>query len=325
MAKYFPNSKIIKISFNFDIYNNTVNDFIDILSSRIIVTSSESTVFKYLFDDQIIINIWHASGAFKKFGKYSASEMYKLYSNKHQYIITSSPRIKKFYADAFDIPISNILSLGQVRTDILFDIDYIKKLKNNFFNKYPIFKNRKIYFYCPTLRENNNQMTSFSNFNIKQLSKKLNNNEIFMYKLHPAIMNIINNVIGENNSGRITNIKEMNDNIINMSNEDIIELLAVSDVILTDYSSSFMEGMLLNKPVVFTANDIDKYERGFFIDYRKDLPGEIVEGSDDKKLLNALRNASLNHINYEKFKDFHLSACDGNSAERISNFINTFL
>ncbi len=62
-----------------------------------------------------------------------------------------------------------------------------------------------------------------------------------------------------------------------MSHKDIIELLIISDVIITDYSSAFMERLLLNKPVVFAADDIDKYERGFFIDYRKDLPGEIVE------------------------------------------------
>ncbi|WP_295161180.1 hypothetical protein [uncultured Brachyspira sp.] len=83
MTKYFPNSKIIKIDFHFNIYNNTVNDFIDILSSNIIVASSESTVFKYLFDDQTIINIWHACGAFKKFGKYSNSKIYELYSSKN--------------------------------------------------------------------------------------------------------------------------------------------------------------------------------------------------------------------------------------------------
>ncbi len=218
------------------------------------------------------------------------------------------------------MPIQNILSLGQVRTDIIFDNNYIKKVKNIFFNKYPFLKDKKIYFYCPTFRENN-KMTSFSSFNIYRLSKKLNSNEIFIYKLHPAIINIINDAAGKNNAKEITNLKETNHNIINMSHKDIIELLIISDVIITDYSSAFMERLLLNKPVVFAADDIDKYERGFFIDYRKDLPGEIVESGKAEDILKALRNASIDHPNYKVFKENHLSACDGHSAERIAYFI----
>ena len=152
----------------------------------------------------------------------------------------------------------------------------------------------------------------------------MDENEIFIYKLHPSIINIIER-LGSNYRDKITNLKEINNNILDMSNEDIMSLLVVSDVILTDYSSAFMEGLLLNKPCVFTANDIDEYERGFYINYRKDLPGEIVESNKAKTLLTALRKASINHQNYEKFKEYHLGSCDGHSIERVVNFIKTFI
>lgn len=318
IINYFPNSKIIKGDFHFNILNNNINDIIDILTAKIIVTSSESSIFNYLFEDQILINIWHASGAFKRFGKHSKSYN-NTKVNKNHYVITSSEKIIPFYAEAFELPKDNIIPLGQIRTDIFFNKIYLEELKKNFFNKYPNLRNKKIYLYVPTFREKNNNIISFFNFDLFKLSRLMNKDEVFLYKLHPAVINIIDS----NNTNTITNLKEINNNILDMSNEDIMSLLVVSDVILTDYSSAFMEGLLLNKPCVFTSNDIDEYERGFYINYRKDLPGEIVESNKAKTLLTSLRKASINHKNYEKFKEYHLGSCDGHSIERVVNFIKT--
>ena len=318
ICKYFKNSKYIKIPVHYDLEN--INDFIDILSAKIIVTSSESTLFKYLFENQILINIWHACGAFKKVGKYSVNNKL-LFEHKNQYFITSSKYINNFYADSFNLNADNVKALGQLRTDILFNKEYIISTKNNIYKKFPILKDKKIYFYCPTFREGNN-ITSFSNFDIIKLSKLLNSNKILIYKLHPKIISKINK---KKNKNLITNLCNIDNKILDMSDEDILELLIICDVILTDYSSAFIEGILLDKPVVFSFNDINKYERGFFIDYRKDLPGEIVKTGKAKDVLTALRRANIKHPNYKEFKKFHLDACDGHSRERICDFINNIL
>ena len=146
----------------------------------------------------------------------------------------------------------------------------------------------------------------------------MKDDEVFIFKLHPLIISRINK---DKSRDKITNMQNINNNILDFSEYNILDLLIISDVIMTDYSSAFMEGLLLNKPIVFAASDIDDYERGFFIDYRKDLPGEIVESNKPEDILEALRNATIEHPNYQIFKENHIGSCDGKSSERIANFI----
>ena len=119
------NIKKIKADINFDIRTNTINDLIDILSAKVIVTSAESSAFQYLFENQVIINIWHACGSFKKTGSaavnvfneknkvlYTLAGYNNVCNSKHQYFITSSESIRQVYADSFDL-------------DILIYLDYL--------------------------------------------------------------------------------------------------------------------------------------------------------------------------------------------------------
>ena len=64
---------------------------------------------------------------------------------------------------------------------------------------------------------------------------------------------------------------------------DINELLLVSDVLVTDYSSVIYEFALLGRPMVFFAPDLEAYERerGFYFDYRTGVPGPGLR--DDRR------------------------------------------
>ena len=322
LYKYFEgyNYKVIKID-SFPSLLKTVNveDYITILSSKIIISTIESRFFiNNLFPDQIFINLWHACGVFKKVGTFSNNfNTNKAYSYRTNYFITSGNIVNKAYSKTFNLEYDNFFALGVPRTDTLFDKDYINNLKVEFYNKNPNLKNKKIYFYCPTFREVNNKDQFICNFDLTKLSRALNDNEIFIYKLHPRILMKLEN----KDTSKITNMHEVNNNILDFSEYNILDLIIISDVIMTDYSSAFMEGLLLNKPIVFAASDIDDYERGFFIDYRKDLPGEIVESNEPEDILKALRNATIEHPNYQIFKENHIGSCDGKSSERIANFI----
>ena len=329
LYKYFNgyNFHIIQTSGWAKLLNNiTLYDLVIILSSKIIVTTYETKfLIDLLFEDQILINLWHACGAFKKIG-FSRNdhtlEKFKIEKYRSDYFITSGKIVNEAYSKSFQIDIDKFISLGVSRTDNLFNEEYINNAKINFYNQNPELKDKRIYFYCPTFREENNKFVFNASFDLLKLSQLLENDEVFIFKLHPLIISRINN---DKSRDKITNMQNINNNILDFSEYNILDLLIISDVIMTDYSSAFMEGLLLNKPIVFAASDIDDYERGFFIDYRKDLPGEIVESNKPEDILEALRNATIEHPNYQIFKENHIGSCDGKSSERIANFIKDII
>ena len=57
---------------------------------------------------------------------------------------------------------------------------------------------------------------------------------------------------------------------------DITDLYMVADCLVTDYSSTVVEYVLLDKPIILFAYDLDKYDRGFYRDYRSTVPGDIA-------------------------------------------------
>ena len=102
-------------------------------------------------------------------------------------------------------------------------------------------------------------------------------------------------------------------------------MLAIADVIITDYSSVIFDASLMDKAMVFYCPDYGSYERDFYLNYDKDLPGEIV--TDPEKLLEALRNAETEEAKQKvrAFREKQMGACDGKSTERIAKLIKDYL
>lgn len=68
---------------------------------------------------------------------------------------------------------------------------------------------------------------------------------------------------------------------------------------VTDYSSTVVEYVLLDKPIILFAYDLDKYDRGFYRDYRSTVPGDIAYSTEE--LLQLLQK---NVDNAQKRQDF---------------------
>nr|WP_233265079.1 CDP-glycerol glycerophosphotransferase family protein [Halomarina oriensis] len=73
--------------------------------------------------------------------------------------------------------------------------------------------------------------------------------------------------------------------------DDLSTMLPHVDVLVTDYSSVCVDYLLLDRPMVFYAPDLDAYreERGFYVDYESFVPGPLV--TDDDALVDALARA----------------------------------
>ena len=177
----------------------------------------------------------------------------------YDYATVSSENIIKFYAEGFGISDKNVLATGVPRTDIFSDEDYAQKVKADFYSRHPKLKDKKIILFAPTFRGNgqNSAYYPIDVFNPNKFFEDTNGEYAILIKLHPFCKEkyVIN--------------KKYKDYIIDLSNEDELnDLLFVTDLLITDYSSSVFEASLLNIPMLFFAYDLYQYisERDFYCD-----------------------------------------------------------
>ena len=112
-----------------------------IATSRVLVTDDYVRYLRLfpLKKEQRVIQLWHACGAFKKFGIQGTTLSLGLERSTHiQYnlVSVSSEGIRDIYANAFDIDVTHVVALGVPRTDIFFDEEAIKKRCENIYIKY---------------------------------------------------------------------------------------------------------------------------------------------------------------------------------------------
>ncbi|GAA2981900.1 hypothetical protein GCM10010447_08100 [Streptomyces fulvorobeus] len=67
------------------------------------------------------------------------------------------------------------------------------------------------------------------------------------------------------------------------AHHDVTELLTLADALITDYSSIMFDYVLLDRPVVLFAPDLDAYAaaRGSYFDLREKAPGPLVETEEE--------------------------------------------
>jgi CDP-glycerol glycerophosphotransferase (TagB/SpsB family) len=266
----------------------------------------------FLFGRFNFIQCWHGT-PLKKMGedilikKRKFSLVKKIEENKYDMVVSNCPYSSKIFKKLFSS--SKILETGYPRNDIFKFPDFfsIEKLKEKInLNKY-----NKIFLYAPTFRKLKENTNPFSGIFLKKINDiMLSDNSIFLIKQHPYASSIE----GLDKFSRIIDISE----IVN----DIQEVLIYTDILITDYSSVFFDYSLLNKPMIFFAKDLDDYDndRGLYLNYRKEMPGPIIE--NDKEFLKLLNNYKIlyskNNINKIRiFKNKFNKYQDGKNCERL--------
>ncbi|WP_346922879.1 CDP-glycerol glycerophosphotransferase family protein [Glutamicibacter creatinolyticus] len=115
---------------------------------------------------------------------------------------------------------------------------------------------------------------------------------------------------------------DIEDRILDVSHyPDIQELFLASNMLVTDYSSSFFDYAILNRPIIFFAFDLSNYRdnlRGFYLDYEKELPGPIVQRTSElyaeiSRQRNVRSSFNINKEFVAKFAPHE----DGNAASRV--------
>lgn len=275
--------------------------------------------------NQEIVQLWHGPGAFKKMG-YSRPDhkkgLFSKYASHRNYTkaIVTSPMIEWCFKEGFGMEKKGVVSApGFPRCDCFFDENYIKKVKDKFYKEYPILKNKKIILFAPTYRGTNLKVANyeFDKLDLDLLYEKLSSEYVFVFKWHPAIYNNMQLDILEN-----YDFTKYGDFYWDLSKyRDINDLLIVSDILVTDYSSVIFDYVLLDKPVVYFTYDLEEYEsnRGLYYPFDDYVYGSVAKTS--LELATSIRKGKMMKEKRKEFKNKFMSSCDGNSTKKTYDFI----
>ena len=260
-----------------------------------------------------VIQIWHAAGAFKKFGHsavgYKESNTREFENQAHQFYtkaVVTSKEIVPHYAEAFNLPKESVYPLGLARTDYFFNQDAMEYTRQVYLGTYPAIRGKKVITYAPTFRGGPGERANFSlKLDLVQMANALRDEYVLVLKMHPSV------------TKGLKIPEEVEDFVINMSANDINNVLAITDILISDYSSLIFEYALLERPMIFFAYDLDEYmeDRGFYYDYEDFVPGPITKTTEDIVDLISRNDYDLEKV--KAFKERFFDHLDGNSAKRI--------
>lgn len=250
--------------------------------------------------DLKIIQIWHALGAFKKFGKSvldkeggkssKTASAFKMHNN-YSYIAASGDECVPFFAQAFGQPVSKFIPIGIPRMDYLTDPQENERVRGNVLRKYPQLANgRKNILYAPTFRDTQQDKDALANAT-EELVNKVNYSDFNLIVKHHVV---------DSNKEQIYTDSRMNK--AEGENFTAMDFMCVADYVVTDYSSVIYEALLKDLPIYIYCFDSDKYidERGFYIDFWTDIPA--LYSKNAKGICDFI--ASGMHANSEKEENF---------------------
>ena len=100
---------------------------------------------------------------------------------------------------------------------------------------------------------------------------------------------------------------------------EINDLLLVTDILITDYSSVCFEFGILNKPMLFFAFDVEEYikERDFYYDYFEFIPGPLVKNSEE--IVHRIKTKQFEMEKIPPFIDYFFKNTLGNASSTVVN------
>ena len=267
--------------------------------------------------ETVAINLWHACGAFKKFGRSTAElkfgssaatlDKYPNYGNL-THVTVSSPEVIWAYEEAMHLPKGIVKATGVSRTDQFYDKKFVESRKQKLYEIMPEAKDKKVILYAPTFRGHVATASSPDRIDFERFCRELGNEYVIVCKHHPFVKNPP--IIPEELQHFARDLTKY------LSIED---LLCCADICISDYSSLVFEYSLFEKPMIFYAYDYDNYcdWRGFYYDYSEFTPGPVVQTEDE--LLNRIKNIDTQFDKQKviDFKEKFMGSCDGHATERI--------
>ncbi|HET7627066.1 MAG TPA: CDP-glycerol glycerophosphotransferase family protein [Bacillales bacterium] len=264
------------------------------------------------------IQLWHAAGAIKKFGlkdrsvpkrrKQAIRRFRKVYERFHK-VAVGSEAMAEIFTEAFDLPPENMIRTGVPRTDLFFDSEKIERITEQLRNANPALQDKKVILYAPTFRDG--QRDGFEcRLDFDSMERALKDTHVLLLRFHPTVTR--RNDYERTHPGFVFDYSD---------HPDVNELLLITDVLVTDYSSIPYEFSLLRRPMIFFTKDQQEYkrQRGYFGDYESIVPGPVT--NDTKSVIELLLKGEFDMGRIERFSQLWNRYSTGQSSKNVVDYL----
>lgn len=281
-------------------------------TSKIVVLDSYCMCASFLKHkkDLKIIQMWHSVGTMKKFGyeilnmdegsNEKLAKTMKMHKN-YDVILCAGEGYQCDLCRGFNYTEDKIRIIPLPRVDLLTNKKYIEETKKKIYGKYNLLNKKENILYVPTFRKDEKEFTKYINKLIESIDYTKYN---LIIKLHPLSKTIIDNP-----------------SVIVDKDFSSLEMLCVSDHVITDYSCILYEAGIMNKPLYFYSFDYSKYieKRNINIDYKKELPGVI--SNNPKKIIDSIESKEYDYDKLHTFINKYIDTNRKNCTKRIYKLI----
>ncbi|MFT8458974.1 MAG: CDP-glycerol glycerophosphotransferase family protein [Liquorilactobacillus ghanensis] len=258
--------------------------------------------------------LWHGF-PIKRIGADSPitpNEGKKIYE-KYQYFLANSTVMAERMKTAFSrygAQNENILIASTPR------VDYLRENSNNFSlksvikNKLGIDSRKFVITYLPTFRDRSNEIFSFQKSNNKEFDRMLKKKNAILLERQHFVKRRLN--IGN----RTGNYFDLDETI------DTQDILLITDLLISDYSSVYVDFITLDKPIIhflYDGNNYLKKDRGIYAsEPRTEFAGPIAytmsdlislinerKGTFEKYRKNAIKNLKFDYNSNLRFIDLY--------------------
>ena len=240
----------------------------------------------------IKVNLWHGM-MWKKIvndmrGNDSTSLIDIIRNKTYRYDLFESPseEYSAHIKTGFSTSDEHIFKAGFPRNTLFHYKDAIIQAQNKVFKKLGFRLDIHIISYLPTFRDAHTKPFSFTDIKDKSFFTWLEENNIY--------------IIQKAHAAETSSFSSGSKHIINLTDISAQELMAASEMLITDYSSCFFDYLLLDRPIIHYLYDYDYYknkDRGLYYDKEDVVCGPAPE--TEEELIKAIKE------NYENPNLYH--------------------
>lgn len=270
---------------------DTLRYYKTLLQARVWVTNSGMTRgLSFWGKNTFLLNTWHGT-PIKLMGIDKTKNRNNKKTGRNEYadiMLAQGAYEVDVFSKAFGIEKDNFRKIGLPRNDELYNNDN-KDYKDVLKKQFNISSDKKVILYAPTFREferdKDENCVLLPPINIMKWKQELADNYVLLFRAHYEV---------------VKNMDIVDDDfVINVSNyPHLNDLMLVSDLLISDYSSIFFDYSILGRPMLCFAYDFDEYakKRGLYFDIREELSCRSI--IDEDSLLEYIK--SLNYIDQSK-------------------------